>query len=303
MSGSPTWRGWLSGLLSGILANEMFAPAPGTHEALLEETRLSALLNKELRKPPGQGDAELVHTLRVAYRKCQLKNLQAKAYKLARHASRFGRAGPGTCCIASGWMRQRLAASYKALHDYHRQHIQQVEEELAAAKARRPAVIAARPAVHLILPEALQQQPPRLDMCRECARWIEKRELAEDWCRAEAEYLQQQFQLRGMQAAPAAATASGAEAAAAAAHMPSGETQQGQQQQQQCSGVCGAASNDSAPATPKQPTQPPQQPQHTSSDQEQEQRQEEQQQERDAAADERHWLLSDTQRQQQEAPQ
>lgn len=215
----------------------------------------------------------------------------------ARRAAGFERAC-GTCCAAGGWVRQRVGASYRALHDYYNQRIQQITEELAAAEARRPAVIAARPAVHLDLPEPLQQQPPRLDMCRKCAGWIEQMELLEQSCRVHAENLQRQFQSRGMQAAPGAATASGAEAgaAAAAAGVPAREAQQGQQQQRQCGGVCGDVGNGSAPATPKQTPLSQHQPQHTSSGQELEQRQE------CNAADERHLLLSGAQRQQQ-APQ
>ena len=74
MAGSPTWSGWLSGLLSGLQA--MFPPEVGSHEAILEEDRAGALLSKELRKPAAQQDAELVHTLRVKYRRKQLANLQ-----------------------------------------------------------------------------------------------------------------------------------------------------------------------------------------------------------------------------------
>ena len=47
-------------------------------------------------------------------------------------------------------------------------------EEFAAAEARRPAVIAAEPTLHLDLSGALQQQPPRLDMCLKCARLLEQ---------------------------------------------------------------------------------------------------------------------------------
>ncbi len=50
----------------------------------------------------------------------------------------------------------------------------QVTEELAAAEARRQAVIAAQPALRLALPEALQQAPPRLDMCSECAQMVQQ---------------------------------------------------------------------------------------------------------------------------------
>jgi hypothetical protein len=71
MAGSPTWSGWLSGLLSGLQA--MFPPEVGSHEAILDEDRVGALLSKELRKPAAQQDAEL---LRVKYRRKQLANLQ-----------------------------------------------------------------------------------------------------------------------------------------------------------------------------------------------------------------------------------
>lgn len=50
----------------------------------------------------------------------------------------------------------------------------QVKEELAAAEARRPAVIVVEPALHLELAAALQQPPPRLDMCSACAQRIQK---------------------------------------------------------------------------------------------------------------------------------
>ena len=50
----------------------------------------------------------------------------------------------------------------------------QMAEDLAAAEARRPAVIAAQPTLRLELPEALQQAPPRLDMCSECATLVQQ---------------------------------------------------------------------------------------------------------------------------------
>ena len=50
----------------------------------------------------------------------------------------------------------------------------QLAEDLAAAEARRPPVIAVQPTLHLELPEALQQAPPRLDMCSECAKFVEQ---------------------------------------------------------------------------------------------------------------------------------
>ena len=147
--------------------------------------------------------------------------LQARAAKYANYAVGYAWPAPWQqCCAAAAWVRQRAAASYRALHDFYSQIIQQVRhgsvkrwqgvpacsvpqvasptfpapaarpyltgstlpapyplqgtEELAAAQARRPAVIAAEPTLHLDLSGALQQQPPRLDMCRACARWLEQ---------------------------------------------------------------------------------------------------------------------------------
>ncbi len=71
---AQTWPEWLAGLLSGLWPR--LPPRPGSHEAYLEEVRAGALLNKELRKPEGQRDEELVHRLRVEYRSLQLKNVQ-----------------------------------------------------------------------------------------------------------------------------------------------------------------------------------------------------------------------------------
>ena len=68
-----TWFDRLARLLSGIQA---FTPVPGTHDAILEEYRVGALLNKELTKPDEHRDEELVHTLRVEYRRRQLENAQ-----------------------------------------------------------------------------------------------------------------------------------------------------------------------------------------------------------------------------------
>ncbi len=65
--------GWLSRLVEGF-----WSLVPGTHEAVLEERRAGALLNKELHKPPGQRDEERVHRLRVDYRTRQLQNLQVR---------------------------------------------------------------------------------------------------------------------------------------------------------------------------------------------------------------------------------
>ena len=65
--------GWLSRLVAGFMP-----VVPGTHEAVLEERRAGALLNKELAKPPGERDEERVHRLRVDYRRRQLRNLQVR---------------------------------------------------------------------------------------------------------------------------------------------------------------------------------------------------------------------------------
>lgn len=75
MAASPPWFSWLAGLVSSVWSGP---PAPGTHEAGLEERRAGALLSKELRKPAGQRDEELVHALRVKYRSIQLRNLQVR---------------------------------------------------------------------------------------------------------------------------------------------------------------------------------------------------------------------------------
>ncbi|PSC74215.1 N-acyl-phosphatidylethanolamine-hydrolyzing phospholipase D [Micractinium conductrix] len=141
------------------------------------------MLTRAVGKPPGQRDEELVHTLSLEYRKRQLENLTAKEATWASRAAGFEQPAASECCAATVWVRQRVAASYRALHDYYIQHIRQVTEELAALDARRPAFIAVQPALHLDLPEALQQHPPRLDMCSKCADWIEQMERAEESCR------------------------------------------------------------------------------------------------------------------------
>ncbi|PSC75789.1 hypothetical protein C2E20_1529 [Micractinium conductrix] len=279
----------------------MFRAAPGArHEADLEEYRVGALVRKEHSKPPGQRDEELVHTLRVRFFKLQLANAKARAAKYANYAVGYAWPAPWQqCCAAAAWVRQRAAASYRALHDFYSQIIQQGTEELAAAQARRPAVIAAEPTLHLDLSGALQQQPPRLDMCRACARWLEQLELNEYSCSAYADVVQKQFHERGMHATPATAAASPGAAAAAATAPDVPVGQQGQQQQ--CSGGdSDAGGAEGAPDTPKQPPQPQQQQQqHTSSDREQQQQQhtssdQEQRQEWDAA-DERRAPLPETQ--------
>lgn len=250
MSGSSAWFGWAAGLVSGLWASP---PAPGTHDGRLEETRVGALLHKEREKPEGERDEELVHTLRVTYRKLQLANLQADAERYDRSASLFEQPAAQECCAGTAWVRQRLAASYRALHDYICQLMQQVSEELAAAEARRPAALMVQPTVRLALPEALQQQPPRVDMCSGCAESLLKAELREMQYEAQAQYLKGNLQARGLRPPPATADASQGPAAAAAstAEPSAGKGQQGQPQQQKLDGSSVSSSGkEDAPATP-----------------------------------------------------
>ncbi|KAI7838444.1 hypothetical protein COHA_007707 [Chlorella ohadii] len=283
---AQSWPEWLSGLLSSIWPQR--PPAPGSHEAHLESLRVGALLTKELRKPAAQRDEELVHKLRVHHRQLELKNAEASLRKYKQGAVCFDRS-TRQCCGAAQWVAQRVAASYRAAADFYEQTTQQWTEELAAAEARRQPVIAAQPTLRLDLTEALQQAPPRLDMCAACARMLQQVEVAEETCRTHAAFLRDNFQQRGMRAAPAtaaarsgalagtaAAPAAGAPGAAAPpADLPAGEAQQGQQapvqqQQQQEQQQCGSysvAAAEGAPTTPKQSPLPQQQ--HSSSEKEQ----------------------------------
>ncbi|KAL4447526.1 hypothetical protein ABPG75_004745 [Micractinium tetrahymenae] len=186
MASSPPWFGWLGGLVSGLVSSP---PAPGTHEATLEELRVGALLNKEALKPAEQRDEERVHKLRVEYRQRQLANTQARVVHCATNAALAEMPATRQCCAARAWVRQRAAASYRAQHDFYSQLSQQITEELAAAEAWRPAGIVAQPTLRLDLPGALQQPPPRVDMCSGCAGWIQELELAEQSRRVHAEAL------------------------------------------------------------------------------------------------------------------
>ena len=76
MAGPSPWFQRLVDLVSGLWSGP---PAPGSHEAVLEEQRAGAVLEKESAKPPGERDEELLHTLRVSYRRCQLQNLQVRS--------------------------------------------------------------------------------------------------------------------------------------------------------------------------------------------------------------------------------
>ncbi|KAI7836811.1 hypothetical protein COHA_009355 [Chlorella ohadii] len=233
MAGSPPWFAWLSGLVSGLWSP---APVPGSHEAGLEEHRVGARLDRERRKPPGQRDEELIHALRLDYRRRQLANLEAKVARRARTAAAYEQPAARECCAANGWVRSRMAASWWAAHDYGCQLLEQTKEELAAAEARRPPVLVAQPALHLDLPAALQQPPPRLDMCSACARRIQQAELNEQSIREHEAYLLNSNRRRGLRPASAAASQEAAGRAPAAADVAvadaQAQSQQGPQQQQ-----------------------------------------------------------------------
>lgn len=95
----------------------------GTHDAILHEMKLGALLKKEHNKPPEQRDDELMYALRVEYRRTQLCNEEIRARTVALNASVFEKPAARQCCAAVGWVRQRLAASYRAQHAYTCQYI------------------------------------------------------------------------------------------------------------------------------------------------------------------------------------
>ena len=109
MAASPTWFWWLSGLYSGLQA---FPPAAGTHEGLLEECRIGARLDNELRKPPGHRDEELVHTLRAKYRRRQLENAQVGLWGPAVVARRRRLGVGGRCTASAAGQAAQLACSY-----------------------------------------------------------------------------------------------------------------------------------------------------------------------------------------------
>jgi hypothetical protein len=281
---AQSWAEWLSGLVSGLWPR--LPPEPGSREALLEQTRLGALLDKELRKPVGQRDEELVHELRLETRKLALKNAQAARVKYKYRATGWD-LDTRQCCAAAQWAKQRIAASYRAQAAFYEQVVQQREEDLAAAEARRMEVVAAQPTLRLELPEALQQAPARLDMCSECSQNVQQMELGEERCRLLADHWRDTFRRRAEAAAASSGAQAGAAAAAAvaapppAAYPPAGEAQQGQQppqqqqqppppQQHECGGSGGGGSGtEGSPATPKQQQQEQQQQQHSSSDEEQ----------------------------------
>lgn len=279
-----TWLAWLS---------EKFTfppnpPEPGTRNALLEQKRVGGQLNPEACKPPGERDEELVHKLRVEYRTWGLANAQAMARQSRSSSIILKRPAADQCCAAHAWVQQRAAVSYEASHDYYNQVAEQFAEMLAAAEARRVEVVVAQPSLRLQLPEALQQSPPRLDMCSKCARSLEEIEVDELACREHADFLKKEYQKKGLRAAPSvadsgpgaagpAAVAAGTPVAKAQQAMagsdscpalpagPAGGTplakaQQAQQAQQQRGGCdSSACRTECGPATPKQPPPPQQQ--------------------------------------------
>ncbi|KAI7845262.1 hypothetical protein COHA_001304 [Chlorella ohadii] len=230
--------------VAGGAVEELRAPAPGTPEAYLEAKRVGALLDKELAQPPGQRDEERVRQLRMEHTKLLLGNYQVEERELEVCAGKWecpgASAGPTSeCCPASDWVRQRTAACYRAVQDYRLQLIAQLAEQLAADESGQPHASAVQPTLRLNLPEALQQQPPWLDLCSWCANRLQKNELIEESCRVHAKHSRQDPPADGVEGAPAAAAASRGEAGAtaAAADMPAREAQQQQQQQQQCGGA------------------------------------------------------------------
>ncbi|KAI7837202.1 hypothetical protein COHA_008993 [Chlorella ohadii] len=261
--------GWFEWLVE-LLDLQPPRPTPGTEAARLEEMRVAALLDKEVAKPAGQRDEELEWGLRLEVHKTRLANAEAYAARAAQLAAWAKQPATQQCCAAAGWVRQRAAASYEAQHGYYSLIVVQSTEEVAAAQARRRAVIVAEPMLRLELSGELQQAPPRMDTCSECAQLLQEVELAEGSSQACIDVTLKKFQEWGMKkAAPGDAAASGGPAAAAAAKpargaeggpvTPKQQPQQEQQQQQH-------------PSSDEE--LPQQHQQHPSTDQEQEQRQE-----------------------------
>lgn len=97
MAASTTWLEWLAQLVSGLRA----PPAPGTHEAKLEQLRVGALYRKELCKPPGQRDEELTFKLCAEFYKLQLANVKASACATRRCRRRSRRDAAAAACTTA----------------------------------------------------------------------------------------------------------------------------------------------------------------------------------------------------------
>ena len=76
-------------------------PAPGSHEAHLEEKRVGALLVKEAAKPPGQRDEERFHQLAVDHSKLMLENVQVGRRRQRRRRVEARFTGPELCAPGS----------------------------------------------------------------------------------------------------------------------------------------------------------------------------------------------------------
>ena len=202
---AQTWPEWLSGLLSRLWPR--LPPRPGSHEARLEELRVHALLNKELRKPAGQRDEELVHKLRVetlkrglenakvsggdgwwrpgcgsmlvgpCFIRCIAPNLHLPPCPLHMQATRLAyKCGVWSwdrttrqCCGAAPWATQRIAASYRALADFYEQVTQQVGNWRRGSAGA--AVVSARPASCLAGSSAqVAAQPAATPACQPAAQ-------------------------------------------------------------------------------------------------------------------------------------
>ena len=98
MAAPATWSEWLAGLWNRLRG----PPAPGSHEAWLEELRLGALLKQEAAKPPGQRDEERFHQLTVEHSKLMLEGLQVGGGGGGGSGGRRrGSAGPELCALSS----------------------------------------------------------------------------------------------------------------------------------------------------------------------------------------------------------
>lgn len=78
------------------------------------------------------------------------------------------------CCAAAGWVQKRVAASYRSQAAYFQQRDEQAAEELLAAQQGRAPALVVLPSLQLVLPDALRDEPARLDMCSACAKLLEQ---------------------------------------------------------------------------------------------------------------------------------
>ena len=115
---AETWPEWLSGLWSGLWARP--PPPPGSHKAFVEELRLSALVDKELRKPVGQRDEELVRKLRVERFTLGVENAQVgTAAATAAAAAELRLGGSGQVPCTQGSLVSSSVLSFCTCHPAH----------------------------------------------------------------------------------------------------------------------------------------------------------------------------------------